>query len=507
MKDEKTPPGIVSSKTLAESIMRLMTNDMFQNTLARMGYATPSLTEGTQYPLTRLTNDYNLINSLYRNHWIIRKVIDTIPEDMTRNWIRLQTSLKPEEVQKVERFWRMRHLKQKVLHGLKWGRLYGGAVGIIMIDGHEDMLDQPLDYDDILPSTFKNLWIVDRWVGAYPSIELVEDASDSDFGLPKYYEVTLEGGMVVKIHHSRVIRFVGRQLPYWEQLAEVYWGESEVEIVFEELKKRDNTSWNIANLIFLANIRVLKISDFTELLATGDDQMQQDIYNVIQAQNWLMSNQGVQILGANDEFATHQYTFAGINDIYQSFMLDISGATQIPVTRLFGRSPAGMDATGDADMENYYDVVKQNQESFLMPVLDKLLPIVFTSELGFVPDDWDYKFNPIREPDEKDVAELVQQKSGAIVNLVNAGIIPQKVALIELKNMSDTLGMFESITDEMINAADDSTMQGEGIPDDAFGSIMGAEKKDRTGVFERNPTGDAQINWFARWFGRSKRYH
>lgn len=503
------PPGIVSSKALTESIMRLMTNDTFSNILARTGYGTPNLMEGTEYPLTRITNDYNLINSLYRNHWIIRKVVDTIPEDMTRNWIKLKSSIPPDKLQKVEKLWRTRRLKHQILHGLKWGRLYGGAAGIIMIDGHEDMLDQPLDYDDILPGTFKNLWIVDRWVGAYPSVEMVDDINDVEFGLPKYYEVTLEDKSVQRIHHSRVVRFIGRRLPYWEQLAEVYWGESEVEIVYEELKKRDNTSWNIAQLIFLANIRVLKIEDFAELLATGDQQQQQDVYNVIRAQNWLMSNMGTQILGANDTFETHQYSFAGLNDIYQSFMLDISGATQIPVTRLFGRSPAGMDATGDADMDNYYDVVKQNQESFLMPVLDKLIPIMFVSELGEIPGDWDYKFNPIRTPDEKEVAELVEQKSSAIFNAVNAGIISQKTALIELKNLSDTTDMFSSITDKDIDQADDGSMQGEGIPPDAFSSLasLGTQTQNRAGIQQRNPTSDAKTTWFARWLRRSGRYH
>lgn len=507
IKDEQMPPGMVSSKALTESIMRMMTNDTFSNMLARTGYGTPNIMEGTNYPLTRISNDYNLINSLYRNHWIIRKVIDTIPEDMTRNWIKLQSSIPPDKLKKVDKIFRTRRIKQKILHGLKWGRLYGGAAGVIMIDGHEDMLDQPLDYDDILPGTFKNIWVVDRWVGAYPSGEMVDDINDVEFGLPKYYEVTLEDHTVTRIHHSRVIRFVGRELPYWEKLAEVYWGESEVEIVYEELKKRDNTSWNIAQLIFLANIRVLKIEDFAELLATGDQQQQQDVYNVIQAQNWLMSNQGVQVLGAKDTFETHQYSFAGLNDIYQSFMLDISGATQIPVTRLFGRSPAGMDATGDADMDNYYDVVKQGQESFLMPVLDKILPIMFVSELGEIPSDWDYKFNPIKTPDEKDVADLVEQKSTAVINAMNAGIISQKVALTELKNLSDTTDMFNSITDEMIEKASESLDEGEAIPDEAFGSLMGTKTSNRTGIPQRNSTGDSKVGWFDRWIRRTRRNH
>jgi phage-related protein (TIGR01555 family) len=459
----------------------MVVNDSFQNVLARLGYGTPNLMEGTQYPLTRLTNDYQLINSLYRSHWIIRRVVDTIPEDMTRNWITINTETPPGQIKKIDRLWRSRRLKQKVLHGLKWGRLYGGAVGLIVIAGHDDIMDQPLDYDTIMPGGLKNIMIVDRWTGAYPSGDIVQDINDIEFGLPQFYEITLDGGRVLRVHHSRVLRFTGRKLPYWEEMAEVGWGASEIEIVFDELKKRDNVSWNIAQLTFLANLRVYKMGDLGSTLALNDDQSQQDLYNTVQAQNWLMSNMGLNIIDANDSFETHQYTFAGLNDIYQSFMMDVSGAASMPVTKLFGRSPAGMNATGESDLQNYYEVVEQRQEADLTPILDKLLPIMCMSELGAIPDDLDYTFNPVQSPDDKEIADLVQQKTAAIVSVVNAGILSQKTALLELKQLGDTTGMFTNITDEQIAQADDSTSQGEVIPDDAFGSL-GATETNRTRV-------------------------
>ena len=49
--------------------------DAFANALARLGTGTPNLLESTEYPNTRLTQDFNLMNSLYRSHWIVRKII------------------------------------------------------------------------------------------------------------------------------------------------------------------------------------------------------------------------------------------------------------------------------------------------------------------------------------------------------------------------------------------------------------------------------------------------
>ncbi|WP_206922967.1 phage portal protein [Alicyclobacillus suci] len=502
-----TPEGLTNDPATLEILRRMVTRDSFSNPMARQGYGTPNISEGTEYPLTRLTNNYQLLNSLYRNHWVIRNVVDTIPEDMTRNWIKIRSELPPEDIDKINRVWTKRRFKQHILHGLKWGRLYGGALGVMLIEGHEDMLEEPLNLDDVMPGTFKNLFVIDRWTGCYPSEELVDDLNSVEFGLPKYYEVTFDDGSTQRVHYTRVIRFVGRELPYWEKMAEVYWGASEVEIVFDELKKRDNVSSNILQLTFMANLRFMKVNGIDAVMSLMDTSAQNDLYNVYESQNWLMSNASMQILGDKDEFQQFQYSFAGINDIYQSFMMDLSGATKIPVTKLFGRSPAGMNATGESDMQNYYETVMQAQEAILAPVLDKILPVICMSELGHVPDDLDYDFEPINQPDDQEVADLVEKKTNAIIALYNAGLISQRSGMKELQQMSESTGMFTNITDEDIENADDSTSQGEVIPPDAFSSInpMGTQETNRTGVPQRNSTGDAKTFKFTDWFRRSKR--
>ncbi|CAI3575053.1 DUF1073 domain-containing protein [Clostridium neonatale] len=457
-KDNK-PKNITNNRTVSM--------DAFSNVLARLGTGTPNLLEGTDYPMTRLTQNFQLMNSLYRSHWIVRKIIDTIPEDMVKNWINITTQLEPDQIKRFDKLQRTTRIQRDILQGLKWGRLYGGAAAVIIIDGHEDILDQPLDYDMIMPGSFKGLIVGDRWSGITPGETLIEDVSSPDFGLPEYYEWNTDN-FTVRVHHSRILRFTGRELPYIEKCTEVGWGASEVEIIFDELKKRDNTSWNIAQLIFLANLRVLKMADLGELLAVGDEQAQKDLYNTVQAQNWLMSNMGMYILNQDDGFETHQYTFSGLNDIYESFMLDVAGAAEIPVTKLFGRSPAGFNATGESDSKNYYETVEQKQTAQLEPVLDKLLPIMFISEFGAVPDDLDYDFNPIGTPSESELSDIVDKKSNAIINVFNAGLISQKIALKELKEMSETTGMFTNITDEDIDKADDDT--------DSFGDMPQEEE-------------------------------
>jgi len=441
----------------------MKTLDAFQNALARLGWGMPNILEATDYPLTRLTKNYQLMNSLYRSHWVIRKIIDVVPEDMCKNWYQISSQLPPQDIEKIAILERRTRVKAKILEGLKWGRLYGGAAAIIMIDGHEDILDQPLDVDSVFPGSFKGLLVVDRWSGIYPGPDLVTDINDPEFGLPSTYQVVNHAtSEIINIHHSRVIRFVGRDLPFWEKQAEIYWGASEIEHVFEELKKRDNTSWNIAQLVFLANLRVLKMNELGQMLATNNAQAQQLLYNTVQAQNWLMNNMGLYIIDKDDDFEAKQYTFSGLAEIYENFMLDVSGAAEIPVTKLFGRSPAGMNATGESDLQNYYDTIEEKQEAYLRPAIDKLLPVLCMSEFGYVPDDLSYRFNPVRRNTDTDKADLANRLTQSIADVYNMGLISPKIALKELRQIEPLTGLWSNITDEDIEKASDRpTIAGE----------------------------------------------
>ena len=485
-------------KSQTEVLNKLYTMDAFQNQMARLGFGQPNLNEGADYPLTRMSQNYNLFTSLYRSSWIVRKIVDVFPSDMVKNWIKFNSSLDPEKISKINSVIRKTKTKEKIKEGLRWARLYGGAAGLILIDGDED-LSEPLDYDAIMLDNYKGLLIFDRWNGIYPDIELEDDISDEEYGYPKYYSISLSEANsnlmlsynkqdLVKVHHSRIVRFNGRDLPLWERQAEMFWGESEIEIVFEELKKRDNTSANIASLIFLANIRVLKMNDLGQLLGASTQKAQENLYKVLQAQNQLMSNMGIYVMDKDDDFGSEQYSFGGLNDIYESFMLDIAGACEMPVTKLFGREPAGFNSTGESDLTQYYDTLEEKQETYLQPIIDKLLPIIFMSTLGAIPEDLDWEFNPCMNVNSKDLADLAQSMASPIFEAFNAGLITKEIALKELKQQNEKTGMWSNITDEDIKNAKNEDNSGEYTNEEqeSLMSELNPEQNDMEEIYNEN---------------------
>lgn len=485
----------VLDKAPAPQPIRSRALDAFSNVLARLGAGTPNLLEGTEYSLQRMSRDFNTLNALYRESWIVRRIIDVIPADMLKNWITITSGLDPDVEKRLSLTLRRTQLIDKLKRGMQWGRLYGGALGVMLVKHQGYDLSQPLQLDWIMPGDFAGLLIFDRWNGVNPSSELIEDISDPDYGFPKYYTVTdPAGGGSVKIHHSRVVRFTGNTLPFWEEIAEMQWGASVIESIFDELRKRDNVSWNIAQLTFMANIRVLKMQDLGQLLAATDNESQAELLRTLEAQNMLLNNMGMQVMDAADGLETHQYTFGGLADCYQQFIMDISGAAEIPVTRLFGRSPSGLNATGESDLQNYYDMIAEKQESYLRPILNKVLPPFIISTLGSLPDDFDFEFDPVAEPTDKERADLAKCGTDNVVAAYNAGLISQRTALKELKQQSERTGVWTNITDEDIERASDS-VEPPGEMSGMFGGMGGGEESPQQARAPvRQGVGDAEWN-------------
>ena len=303
----------------------------------------------------------------------------------------------------------------------------------------------------IYPGSFKGLYILDRWQGITPNMELVFEGGDP---VPESYSITdARGRTVVNVHHSRVVRFTGRDLPFLERVAEMYWGESEVEALYKDVVAHDNVSANMAALTFQANINTMEVKGLEQLFSIGSSQAQRRFWNVMQAQSVLRSNFGTQLVEQGNQIRNTQYTFTGLQEVYESMCLNLCGASHYPVTKLFGRSPAGMNATGESDLKNYYDYVGSQREAKVRPVLQKLLPVLALSAWGEAPDDLEVTFPPLWTPTATETAEIALKKAQAIRDTFQAGLFQADTAMKELKKLEEETGMFGSISDEEVNTA------------------------------------------------------
>lgn len=459
--------------------------DSFSNPGARTGYGQPNLLNMTEYPMTRLTQNWNLLMSLYRSSWIIQQVCSVIPEDCLTDIAIEGPKITNEMQMEMRRVIEKSKLRQSIIEAMKWARLFGGAAAIIMVDGQDDDMSTPLSIRDIVPGAFRGLFVVDRWSGIYPSLELVENRRSPDYGLPRYYEVRDESGVVkYRVHHSRVIRFIGEQQPYYETLTEQGWGTSSIEALYDSVVGHDNVFFNIANLTFKACLSVFEIDGLDQIYASASSNAQKRMYAMIEAMSIMESNLGVRLVNKGDSVQQLQYSFSGLPEVLDLFMLEVAGATKIPATRLFGRAPAGMNSTGESDAKNYRLTLEQTRATSVMPALDKLMPVICKSVWGKIPNGIEWRLPTLLESTQSEKYQMVDQQSQLLERLFQANLIPADAVLEGVRIAQRDQEFTSPFTDAIIDKVRGKYMKDMEKDGDPYGGLApesGATEADETG--------------------------
>lgn len=433
----------------------LRTGDSFVNFSARLGFGAGSQQDASHYrPDFVSRNPFNM-ESAYRSNWLCGMAVDVVAQDMTRAGIEFQSDqIKPDDAKLLHDEFEKLGLWDGLCDGVKWGRLYGGCVVVMLIDGQA--LNTPLRIDTIDKDQFKGVIALDRWQVNPTLMDLVTEFGP-DLGKPKYYDVNTSAKALIgeRIHYSRVIRIDGLPLPWRQALAENGWGQSVLERLWDRVIAFDSASEGAAQLTYKAHLRTMKIKGLRELVAMGGKPLE-GVVAQMQMMRQYQTNEGLTLMDADDEFETHQYTFAGLPDILLQFGQQISGALGIPLVRLFGQSPAGLNATGESDLEMYDDNITAQQDQKLRPGVGTLCHLVHRSVFGQpLPDGFEFTFNPLRQMSNEEKANVAKTGTEAICAAEAAAIISPQTAAKELQQLSRTTGIFTHLTDDEVNKLED----------------------------------------------------
>jgi len=470
------------------------TADGYNNFTAKLGGHTANIQTGGSYQPGYISRNRVQLEFAYRSSFLVGAGVDAMADDMTRKGINISSKLKPGQKGKFETFWDDIAVWDEVNNTLKWSRLYGGALLVVLIEGQD--MRTPLNLDRIKEGQFKGLMVFDRWMVNPSYYDLITDYGP-DFGKPKFYKVVTDqqGIPPWKIHHSRLVRMEGDTLPFQQAQTENGWGMSVVERIFERIQAFDTATVGTTQLIHKAHLRTYSIDGLRKILATGG-AMEEGLKKHMDMIREFQTIEGMTLMDKSDEFQTHSYSFAGIADVILRFAEQVSGATGIPLVRLFGQSPSGF-STGDGDLENYYSRVNSLQERRLRRSIRWLLDISWRSLFGEpLPDDFTFEFNKLWEMSDTDRATMASNVTTALATAVRDIGMSPAAALSDLRNMSDVIGIGGSITDKDIEDAKSQWEEPE--------SETGPAPSFRSSVSEK-PTGDSQpdkrdSNWLLRWF-------
>ncbi len=399
--------------------------------------------------------DADFINA-YRGAWLPRKIVDIPALDACRKWREWQAD--KEQIEKIELLEKKLGVKGKVLEALTKSRLFGGAA-IYIGTGDADP-SRPISET----AKIKHLTVFIR--RQLTPGQLVEDSESSRYGQPENYTVANTAQI---IHPSRLVIFKGAPLPD-EELAtgqEFGWGDSVLTAIFKAIEDADSTTANVASLIFEAKVDVIKIPDFMDKLT--DPAFETEMLTRLELAARAKGINGALLLDAKEEYEQKSANFSNLKDIIFSFMQVVSGAADIPITRLLGQSPGGLQATGDNDIRNYYDRISSMQELEVEPALEILDKLIVFNALGQNDLDVTYNWSSLWQSTDKEraeignnIADMIKKVSetelinhdalsqAAITTLSEAGVMPG------LQQAVDDIGApsEEDSEDDLLSALD-----------------------------------------------------
>ncbi len=473
------------------------TRDGFQSFEAALGLGANNQMSAARYGITPLTRNRIELEAMYRSSWIVRQAVSVPADDMTRAGIEFYGLGEDSQGCKRNPLVLQNALDRldvwgKLASTIRWARLYGGALAVILIEGQD--LTQPLDPTTITKGQFKGLLPIDRWSLAPASQKVT--ALGPDFGKPIGYAViagqmdgdAVEGGW---IHHSRVIRLEGNDLPHYQRQAEMGWGMSVVETFHDRLVAFDSTTLGMAQMVYKAHLRILKMKDLRANIATGGKPFAAALAQVEMIRRF-QTNEGLTLLDAEDEFTALNYGFSGLSDVMVQMAQQIAGAIDMPIVKLFGMSPAGF-STGESDLRSYNDNIHLAQERDLRRPMEIVASIQFRSEFGEAPPDtFGFRFASLYGLNDKEKAEIAVQTTTAIANAEGTAALKASVVLRELKRSSEITGVFASITDDDIARAEQdeddlSAPEPKTAESDAEGAQALGEPDDPTTVATSGP--------------------
>lgn len=432
------------------------TVDSFQNVNQRIGRGAGTPMDSASYNFSYIGRNRTILEAAYRTSWIVGKAVDAPAEDMTKAGIVLHSNMKPEDEAAVYAAYRDLLIGQEIANAIRWSRLYGGAIAVMMIDGQD--MSTPLRLDTITQGKFKGLWVLDRWV-AQPDMSRIIKTLGPDFGLPEYYFVGSDQAQGItdrkEIHYSRVLRFTGIPLPYYQRSQEMLWGESVVERIWDRILAFDSTTSGAAQLVFKAHLRTIRVKGYRSAVAAGGPFFE-GVMAQFENMRMFQNIEGLTVLDAEDEFETHSYNFAGIDDVLTQMGNQICGGLEIPRVRMFGESPGGLGSNGDGELRTYYDETGKKQETHLRRPTGLVLDVLCRSVTGKPPPPgFTFGFAPLWQMSDKEKAEIAKTTGEAVSGAYGQSLLTQKAGMQELKNSSRITGIFSNITDQDIAAAED----------------------------------------------------
>lgn len=286
----------------------------------------------------------------------------------------------------------------------RWARQYGGALVVLGYDGPQD---QP-------PAPGASLRYVDVW----DKREVVPDRYYPGSYRPLIWRLNpVNGGQGGYVHESRTIVFQGLPTDVLTRRLRNGWDLPILGCCYDALRAFNNAHGSVNNLLDTASQGVFKLKG---LIASLANKQSDKVITRLSLMDQARSTAKAVILDSEGEdFSYVSSAFGGVGEALDRKANLLAGTSGYPVTLLFGQAPAGLNATGDNDVRAWYDTVRSDQRTVLLPALRRIYRDLAGGK------DVDIHFRPLWQPTAKERAEERKTVADTDIAYVQEGILTE----------------------------------------------------------------------------------
>lgn len=342
-----------------------------------------------------------------------------------------------------------------------WGRLYGLGAIWLGVDGAGKQGDELKD-ERIRPGGLKFLRVVEEQ--ELQPARYYSDPLHPKWGQPSHWRVQAAGGggtgsLNVIVHESRLVFFGGALTPKDTWIANGCHDDSVLQRVYDVLQQAAVNWQSLSALLVDFSQGVLKIKDLFKILAADDGTFVARMQTMEQTR---AAHRTILVDAETEEFTRVATPMSGAPEMIDRTWQRVAAAFGVPVTKLVGIAPAGLNATGESDGHNWDAVVVEHRTKVLGPRIERIARIIAASEGIAGADSLSLCWPPLRHETPGEQADTRLKHANAWKTLIDAGVLlPEEVAVSVYGKgkYSPEITIDADVRQKMLEAAEDKALE------------------------------------------------
>ena len=381
-------------------IRKFLRQDGWINHATNLGVSS-SRTNNTVYSPNSILHK-RILDGLYNDDGIAQRIVEAVVADALKGFINADSELL-DELKRIK-------TKQRIFEAGSLGRLYGGALLVAFVDDAQD-ISKPLNNKRVHKIT--SLKVYDKYQVEFEDEDICTDIYQENFGQPEVY--TIGKGKYAydkcddnsfRVHRSRCFVFNGKRLSSESRSHNKGWDGSVLQSCYNAIRNYSIVNNSSVEIVQDFVQPVLKLSGLDDKISNNEMEAIRRRLEVIDKSR---SSQNTIILDSEggEEYTKLPSTVAGLSELWEQFSEAICASTGIPASRLFGRSPSGLNSSGENDLKNWHDIVANYREDQIEPCIIWLLEIIkYQHSWSKKPDTFNWTFPALHNPSEIELAEI-----------------------------------------------------------------------------------------------------